>query len=209
MARLDQNPNVVHVVDDDEAVRDSLAILLESSGLTVMTHESAEAFLAASPNLPMGCVLTDIRMPGIDGLELQRKLRSIGMPSIVMTGHGDVLLAVQAMKDGAIDFLEKPFDDEQLLDAVRRALAASHELQATLASASEAGALLATLTPREREVLEGLVAGHSSKVIALDLGVSPRTVEVHRMRVMAKLRARSLPDLVRVVQAASRPARSA
>lgn len=196
---------IVHVVDDDPAVRASLRFLLESAGFAVSVHATAEAFLlAAAEGEPIGCLLTDVQMPDVSGLELQSRLAADGRrsPVIVMTGHGDVPTAVQAMKDGALDFLEKPFDDDQLLDAVRRALAAGEAMQATIAAAAAAGARLALLTPRESEVLDGLVAGHASKEIARDLGASPRTIEVHRMRVMEKLRVRSLPELVRLVQAA-------
>jgi len=198
--------NIVHVVDDDEAVRDSVRFLLEASGYTVISHETAESFMATSQISPGGCVLTDIRMPGLDGLALQRRLREQATPTavIVMTGHGEVPLAVQAMKNGAVDFLEKPFEEQQLLSAVERALAAAHENKRESASNSQARALLATLTPREREVLDGLVAGHSTKSIALTLGASPRTIEVHRTRVMAKLQAHSLPELVRILQNATR-----
>jgi len=198
---------IVHVVDDDAAVRDSLRFLLDSAGMKVVAHESAEHFLAAAPGGEIGCVLTDVRMPGVSGLELQRRVQALGLPVmvIVMTGHGDVPLAVQAMKNGALDFLEKPFDDTQLLDAVQRALEASRAMRATATAGTAARARLAALTQRESEVLDGLVAGQSSKQIARDLGASPRTIEVHRTRVMAKLGVDSLPELVRVVQSA-RPA---
>ena len=194
----------VHVVDDDAAVRNSLRVLLDAAGFDVELHESAEAFLGAAAGLPPGCLLTDLRMPGLGGLALQRRLQEMGlpMPVIVMTGHGDVPTAVEAIKGGALDFLEKPFDDEQLLGAVRRALLAGRVQQAACAAAAAAASRLAALTPREHEVLEGLVAGQSSKAIALDLGASPRTIEVHRLRVMEKLQVRSLPELVRLVQAA-------
>jgi two-component system response regulator FixJ len=194
----------VHVVDDDAAVRNSLRVLLDAAGFAVDLHESAEAFLGVAAALSPGCVLTDLRMPGLGGLALQRRLQEIGLPLpvIVMTGHGDVPTAVEAMKGGALDFLEKPFDDEELLGAVRRALLAGRAQQAASVAAAAAGSRLATLTPREREVLEGLVAGQTSKAIALNLGASPRTIEVHRLRVMEKLQVHSLPELVRLVQAA-------
>ncbi len=202
--------DVVHVVDDDEAVRSSLAFLLGSAGLQVAVHPTAEAFLRAAEAEPVGCLLTDVRMPGLGGLELQARLQALGwqVPVVVITGHGDVPTAVQALKDGALDFLEKPFDDEQLLDAVQRALAAGRALRTSQATAQAAARRLGMLTPREREVLDGMVAGHASKQIALDLGASPRTIEVHRLRVMEKLQVRSLPELVRLVQAAM-PDRSA
>ncbi|MGH7067983.1 MAG: response regulator FixJ [Acetobacteraceae bacterium] len=196
-------PATVHVVDDDAAVRDSLRVLLEAAGFTVRTHASAGALLAAEPE-PLGCVLTDVRMPEIDGLELQRLLNAsgIGLPVIVMTGHGGVPVAVSAMKEGAVDFLEKPFDDEQLLRAIRRAVEQSRQHQARELAAAEAAARLAQLTRREREVLDRLVGGLSTKAIAKALGASPRTIEVHRARVFEKLKAGNLPDLVRLVLAA-------
>ena len=198
---------VVHVVDDDAAVRDSLAFLLQAAGHAVRSHASAEALLAAVSDLAEGCVLTDVRMPGLDGLGLQRRLAELGLPLavVVMTGHADVPLAVQAMKAGAVDFLQKPFSEERLLDVVRQALATQERARVTEAAAAEAAARLAALTPREREVLDELVAGHPNKVIAQTLGASPRTIEVHRARVMEKLGVRSLPDLVRLVLAAAAP----
>ena len=196
---------VVHVIDDDADVRQSLAFLLTSAGLTVRMHDSALAFLDVLPEIKDGCVVTDVRMPGMDGLELQRRLRQLKarLPVIVMTGHGDVPLAVEAMKSGAVDFIEKPFDDEALLSAVRTALArhaTDSERQARLAAVQ---ARLAGLSSREREVLQGLVAGKANKVIAYDLGISARTVEVHRANVMTKMQADSLSELVRMVLAAT------
>lgn len=197
---------LVHVVDDDEAVRDSLALLLESSGMSARTYDSAAAFLKALPNLASGCVLTDVRMPDLDGLELQRRLMELGvqMPVIVMTGHGDVPIAVEALKAGAADFLEKPFDDAQLLAAVSSALAAGQRAQDEQAALAGIARRLTSLTPREREVLDRLVAGQPNKTIAHDLGSSPRTVEVHRARVMEKMGVRNLPELVRMTIAAER-----
>jgi two-component system, LuxR family, response regulator FixJ len=197
---------LVHVVDDDEAVRDSLALLLESSGMSARTYDSAAAFLRALPNLASGCVLTDVRMPDLDGLELQRRLMELGvqMPVIVMTGHGDVPIAVEALKAGAADFLEKPFDDAQLLAAVSSALAAGQRAQDEQAALAGIAWRLTSLTPREREVLDRLVAGQPNKTIAYDLGSSPRTVEVHRARVMEKMGVRNLPELVRMTIAAER-----
>ena len=194
---------LVHVVDDDPAVRDSLGFLLDSAGIGVRTYGSAAEFLAAVPTIRSGCVLTDVRMPDIDGLALQRRLCALGnrLPVIVMTGHGDVPIAVEALKTGAADFLEKPFDDEHLLRAVRDALQASETDREKRGATEAVRARLATLTPREREVLDRLVDGLPNKTIAYDLGTSPRTIEVHRARVMEKMAARSLPDLVRMVLA--------
>jgi two-component system, LuxR family, response regulator FixJ len=196
-------PAPVHVIDDDDAVRDALRFLFESAGLAVRTYESAAAFVAAAGNQTGGCVLTDVRMPGFDGIALLRRLAELGadLPVIVMTGHADVPLAVQALKEGAVDFIEKPFDDERLLNAVRAALEAGRRRREEAAGIDAIAARLASLTPREREVLGGLVAGHPNKTIAYDLGSSPRTVEVHRGRVMEKMQARSLAELVRMVLA--------
>lgn len=190
----------VHVIDDDEAVRHSLAFLFESAGLPVRVYESAVAFLAVAGGLRSGCILTDVRMPDIDGLALQRKLIEMGvrLPIIVMTGHGDVPVAVQALKAGAADFIEKPFDDEALLASVRSALEASERMREREAEVEDIAGRLASLTPRERQVLDRLVAGQPNKTIAYDLGTSPRTVEVHRARVMEKMGARSLSELVRM-----------
>lgn len=196
-------PLTVHVVDDDAGVRDSLRVLLETAGFTVETHASAVAFLATE-KVSAGCVLSDVRMPGMDGLELQRRLNENGsaLSVILMTAHGAVATAVRGMKAGAVDFLEKPFDDDQLLAAVRRALERSRQRHARAAAAAEACARLAVLTPREREVLELLVAGLPTKAIARALHASPRTVDVHRAHVFGKLRAESLPELVRLAAAA-------
>jgi len=195
---------LIHVVDDDEAVRDSLTVLLEAAGFAVRTYGSATGLLGASLGT-IGCVLTDVRMPEMDGLELQRRLREAGapLPVIVMTGHGDVPIAVEAMKAGAADFLEKPFDDEQLLASLRRAIAASERVRDEAEAAADIMTRLATLTPKEHEVLDKLVEGLPNKTIAYDLGSSPRTVEVHRARVMEKMGARSLPELVRMTIAVS------
>jgi two-component system response regulator FixJ len=192
---------LVHVIDDDEAVRESLCLLLESAGLSVRTYDSATAFLGALPNLSVGCVLTDVQMPGLNGLELQRRLIQLGirLPVIVMTGHGDVPIAVEALTAGAMDFLEKPLDDVQLLAVVSSALAASEQTREKAIVIAGIAERLASLTPREREVLNHLVTGQPNKVIAYDLGASPRTIEVHRSRVMEKMAARSLSALVRMV----------
>jgi two-component system response regulator FixJ len=194
---------IVHVVDDDASMRDSLRMLLESSGFPVRTHDSAGAFLAADM-MDAGCVLTDIRMPQIDGIELLRRLRDLGrrFPIIMMTGEGDIAIAVQAMKAGAADFLEKPFTDDLLFDAIRRALEQAERQREIAATTAEAVSRLATLTPREREVFDLLVTGLPNKAIANVLGASPRTIEVHRARVFEKLKANNLPDLVRLMLAA-------
>jgi two-component system, LuxR family, response regulator FixJ len=196
-------PAQVHVVDDDPGVRDSLAFLLQTAGLVVRTYDSAAAFLAVAPGLQAGCVLTDVRMPEMDGLALQRRIGALGnnLAVVVMTGHGDVPIAVAALKAGARDFLEKPFDDERLLGVVRDALDVSQRAQQAQEAAAGIAARLASLTPREREVLDHLVAGKPNKTIAYDLGTSPRTVEVQRARVMEKMGARSLAELVRMVLA--------
>lgn len=192
--------HVVHVIDDDVEVRQSLAFLLSTAGLAVRVHESALAFLKILPTVTEGCIVTDIRMPGMNGLELQRHLREhkSRLPVIVMTGHGDVPLAVEAMKAGAIDFIEKPFDDEVLLSAIRAALArnaAASERQARVAAVKQR---LDKLSEREREVLDRLISGKANKVIAYELGISPRTVEVYRANVMTKMQADSLSELVRM-----------
>ena len=194
---------VVHVVDDDEAVRDSLRFLLDAAGFAVRTHASAEALLSAGPAAP-GCVLTDVRMPGMDGLELLQCLRAaaIASPVVVMTGHADVPMAVRALKAGALDFLEKPFSDDALVAAIRAALDESRRTAEARAQSEKASTRIAELTPREREVFDLLVEGLPTKAIANALRASPRTIEVHRARVMEKLGARSLPELVRLALAA-------
>jgi two-component system response regulator FixJ len=194
------NSQVVHVIDDDVDVRQSLAFLLSTAGLAVRVHDSAVAFLAVLPDAQGGCIVTDVRMPGMDGLELQRRLRAnnIELPVIVMTGHGDVALAVEAMKAGAVDFIEKPFDDEVLLGAIRSALASHARNAEDEGRRAEIRQRLDLLSDREREVLDGLVAGKPNKIIAYDLGISARTVEVYRANVMTKMRADSLSDLVRM-----------
>lgn len=199
---------VVHVIDDDIDVRQSLAFLLSTAGLAVRLHDSATAFLQLLPDIQEGCVVTDIRMPGMDGLQLQKRLAELRprLPVIVMTGHGDVPLAVQAMKAGAVDFIEKPFDDEVLLSAIRAALARHARDSEHESRISAINARLALLSEREREVLKGLVDGKPNKVIAYDLGISARTVEVYRANLMTKMQADSLPGLVRMVLATVPPA---
>lgn len=193
-------PGKVHVIDDDDAVRQSLEFLLRSARLEARAYESAVAFLKALPNIEPGCIVTDVRMPELSGLDLLRRLREldIRMPVIVITGHGDVPLAVEAMKAGAVDFLEKPFDDEALLVSVRAALGAFDKDAARDSERTEIAQRLASLSGREREVLEGLVAGQPNKNIAYDLGISPRTVEIYRANVMTKMKAASLSELVRM-----------
>jgi two-component system response regulator FixJ len=190
---------VVHVIDDDAAVRDSIAFLLETADLTVRTYESAVAFLDAG-DIARGCIVTDVRMPEMSGVELVRRLKTLGRadPVIVITGHADVPLAVEAMKAGVADFIEKPFDDEVLLAAIRSALRQGEAQARRGAEQAQAAERLASLSAREREVLEGLVAGRANKVIAFDLGISPRTVEVYRANLMDKMGAASLSELVRM-----------
>ncbi|OGI51054.1 MAG: DNA-binding response regulator [Candidatus Muproteobacteria bacterium RIFCSPHIGHO2_02_FULL_65_16] len=191
---------VVYVVDDDDAIRDSLRLLLRSAGLQAKTFASAQQFLDAYIEPAPGVLLVDVRMPGMSGLELQELLaaRKITLPVIIITGHGHVAMAVRAMKVGAADFIEKPFDNEALLECIRKTLARAADARRLQAHGAEAAARLARLTPREREVLELLVAGKSNKAIASDLGISARTVEVHRAKIMEKLDARSLSDVVRI-----------
>ena len=201
--RGDSAPAVraVHVIDDDEAVRRALAMLFRSAGIPAETHPSGLAFLEALPSFreeAVGCVLTDVRMPGLDGLELLRRLKQGGFrrPVVVMTAHGDVSTAVRAMKAGAVDFVEKPFDDEALLASVGAALKPTPA--SGPAGAGDAAARIAALSPRERDVLDLLMAGKPNKLIARELGLSPRTVEVHRARLMARLGVGSLAEAVRL-----------
>jgi two-component system response regulator FixJ len=192
----------VYVVDDDEVIRDSLTVLLGAAGFTVAAYPSADAFLAASTQ-SAGCVLIDVRMPGMGGLELQEELTHRGrrIPVILMTGHADVPLAVKAMKAGAVDFVKKPFDEKAMLAAIQRAFRLGVEAARAEAEGYQIGSRVAQLTPREREVLEALIAGKPNKIIAFDLSISPRTVEIHRARVMEKMEARTLSDLVRMALA--------
>jgi len=189
----------VYVVDDDPAVRRSLERLLDSAGLHVITYETSLAFLEAAPNLASGCALLDVMMPGMDGLELQALLRqrNFPLPVIVMTGQGDVQSAVRAMKAGAVDFIEKPYGDDILLDAIEAALSRVHGADIGR-DTTEAAERIATLTRRERQVLDALVMGRPNKVIAFDLGISIRTVEVHRARMMERLGVRQLGEAVRL-----------
>ncbi|WP_292033696.1 MULTISPECIES: response regulator FixJ [unclassified Brevundimonas] len=189
----------VHVIDDDEAVRDSTAFLLETADLKVRTYESAETFLAERDRAP-GCIITDVRMPGINGLQLARRIRDSGSnePVIVITGHADLPLAIQAMRAGVIDFVEKPFDDEVLLGAISRVLGQAEGALSAEGQRREMGSRFDSLSQRERDVLDGLVQGHPNKVIAYDLNISPRTVEVYRANLMTKMKAGSLSELVRI-----------
>ncbi|MEE8633481.1 MAG: response regulator FixJ [Methyloceanibacter sp.] len=199
------NP-VVHIVDDDEAVRRSLAFMLGSAGLAVRVYESARAFLDCLDDVQCGCLVTDIRMPEMTGIELLSEIRERTpyLPAIVITGHGDVKLAVEAMKAGAIDFIEKPFDEGAILDAVKAALEqGGEETDEDLQAVTER---IASLSVRERQVLEGLIAGQANKVIANVHGISPRTVEVYRANLMAKMQARSLSELIRMALLAQVPA---
>ncbi len=192
---------VVHIVDDEEPVRNSLAFLLASSGFAVRTHASASAFLEIAAGITNGCLITDLRMPDIDGVELLRRLNARGaaLPTIVVTGHGDVQMAVEAMKNGAIDFIEKPFSDEVLIDSIRRAVdkvATQADLEASSVRTRER---LASLSEREIQVLRGIVQGQANKTIAAELGISPRTVEVYRANLMSKMQAKGLAELIRMI----------
>jgi two-component system, LuxR family, response regulator FixJ len=191
---------VVHVIDDDEALRESLAFLLRAAQLEVKSYASARAFLDELPDESLGCVITDVRMPDISGIDLLRRLKDlkIGVPVIVVTGHGDVALAVEAMKIGAADFFEKPFDDDLLLASVRSALREQEGQKKRYAERAEIESRIAALSPRERDVLRGLIEGRANKQIAFDLGISPRTVEIYRANLMNKMQADSLSDLVRM-----------
>ena len=190
----------VYVIDDDEAVRDSMGMLLESADLGYECFASADDFFAQYDDSRRGCLVLDIRMPGMTGLELQRKLGAEGstLPIIFLTGHGDVPMAVEAMQKGAVDFIQKPFRDQELLDRIREALATDEERREAQQHHAEVASRLDRLTNREREVFDLVVTGKPNKVIAYELGVSQRTVEIHRARVMEKMQARSLADLVRM-----------
>jgi two-component system response regulator FixJ len=190
----------IHLIDDDEDVRKALAFMLGTAGHAVRVYDSATSFLAQLEGLQPGVIVSDVRMPGVDGLELQRRLaaRNITLPVIIMTGHADVPLAVEAMKGGAVDFIEKPFGDEVMLGAVDRAMARFREASSAGADVSRIRTRLDSLSERERQVLSGLLQGHPNKTIAYDLDLSPRTVEVHRANVMTKMGASSLSELVRM-----------
>ena len=192
---------VVHIVDDEEPVRNSLAFLLGVAGFAVRTHASATAFLEVAPQIKDGCLITDLRMPDINGVELlkQLRLRDAMLPAIVVTGHGDVQMAVEAMKNGALDFIEKPFSDEVLIASIQRAVEQAGSARDLAAAAARTHERLESLSEREIQVLKGVVQGQPNKTIAFDLGISPRTVEVYRANLMSKMQAGSLAELVRMV----------
>jgi len=191
---------IVHVIDDDDSARESLEFLLRSAKIHVRTYDSARAFIQNLSSVKAGCIITDVRMPDVSGIDLLRKLREmdLGIPVIVVTGHGDVPLAVEAMRIGAVDFLEKPYDDEALLTSVRSALNQGNKATSQSEEKAQLQERLATLSNREREVLDGLIAGQPNKIIAYNLGISPRTVEIYRANVMTKMKAGSLSELVRM-----------
>jgi two-component system response regulator FixJ len=199
-----QLEQTIYVIDDDDAVRQSLEFMLKAAGIKARSFESAKAFMAVLPEISSGCVVTDVRMPDITGIDLLRHLKKSNpdLPVIVITGHGDISLAVEAMKIGATDFLEKPFDGQQLLTAVRSALTQDADAGKRKAELADIQEKLAALSNRERQVLEGLVAGSANKNIAFDLGISPRTVEIYRANLMTKMAANSLSDLVRMAMMA-------
>lgn len=190
----------VYVIDDDPAMRDSLNFLLGSAGFEVALFDSATAFLDVLPALDFGCVISDVRMPGVDGLDLLRRLRTDlkKLPVVIMTGHGDVSLAVEAMKLGAVDFLEKPFEDDRLVGMILASLRQDEDNAKIEAVTIDLVARIASLSPRERQVLDGLIAGRPNKLIARDFDISPRTIEVYRANVMTKMQAGSVSELVRL-----------
>jgi len=195
---------LVHIVDDEESVRRSTSFMLKTAGFRVETWPSGTAFLKGARTADPGCILLDVRMPEMDGLEVQQELqaRGIAMPVVILTGHGDIGTAVQAMKAGAIDFLEKPFEKAALLAAIEHGLARINDAESRKVREADAAVLIAGLTARERDVLAGLARGLPNKTIAFDLGISPRTVEVHRANLMTKLDVRSLSDALRIAFAA-------
>ena len=195
---------IVHLVDDDEAIRRSAGFMLKTSGYQVKAYASGVELLKDARDLPAGCILLDVRMPEMDGLQVQRELQEKGItyPVIVMTGHGDVGVAVQAMKAGAVDFIEKPFEKAVLLSAIEEGFNRIAQVGRSRSRADEAQVRLQALTPRERDVLEGLVRGHPNKTIAYDLDISPRTVEIHRANLMGKLGVASLSEALRIAFAA-------
>jgi len=195
---------LIHVVDDEEAIRRSASFMLKTAGFDVQTWPSGVAFLKEARSAAQGCILLDVRMPEMDGLEVQQALieRGMALPVIVLTGHGDISVAVRAMKAGAVDFLEKPFEKARLLDAIEEAFARLEDVAGRADRAQDAAVAVASLTAREREVLEGLAQGLPNKTIAYDLDISARTVEVHRANLMSKLNVRSLSEALRIAFAA-------
>ncbi|MDE5446255.1 response regulator [Bradyrhizobium sp. CSA207] len=195
---------MIYVIDDDEAMRDSLNFLLDSSGFGVTLFDDAQGFLNALRGLAFGCVVSDIRMPGLDGIELLKRMKAQNspFPILIMTGHGDVPLAVEAMKLGAVDFLEKPFEDDGLVTMIEAAIRQAEPVAKNEAIAQDIAARVASLSPREHQVMEGLVAGLSNKLIAREYDISPRTIEVYRANVMTKMQASSLSELVRLAMRA-------
>src|SRR5689334_14296976 len=194
----------IYVIDDDEAMRDSLNFLLDSAGFEVTLFETAQQFLDMLPTLSFGCIISDVRMPGIDGMELLKHLKVLQspLPIVVMTGHGDVPLAVEAMKLGAVDFLEKPFEDERLIAMIEGAIRHAEPAARNESQTHDVLARIASLSPRERQVMDGLMAGLSNKLIAREYDISPRTIEVYRANVMTKMGANSLSELVRLAMRA-------
>lgn len=194
----------VHIVDDEDAIRRSASFMLKTSGYAVSTYASGVEFLQKARDVEPGCVLLDVRMAGMDGLEVQAAMRErgISMPVVVLTGHGDVSIAVRAMKGGAIDFLEKPFEKTRLLEAINAAFARLDDLEGRAERAEDAAVTVAGLTAREQDVLRGMANGLPNKTIAFELGISPRTVEVHRANLMAKLQVKSLSEALRIAFAA-------
>jgi two-component system, LuxR family, response regulator FixJ len=194
----------VYVIDDDAAMRDSLDFLLDAANFDVTLFESAANFLQRLPGLDYGCVVSDVRMPGIDGIELLKRMKAIDswFPIVIITGHGDVPLAVEAMKLGAVDFLEKPFEDDRLIGMIRAAIRQGEPAAKDEAVARDIAARIAALSPRERQVMDGLIAGLSNKMIARNYDISPRTIEVYRANVMTKMQANSLSELVRLAMRA-------
>jgi two-component system response regulator FixJ len=201
---MSSEAKVVHLVDDDAAVRRSVGFMLKTSGHDVKSYESGVELLRRAAHLEEGCILLDIRMPGMDGLEVQQALleKGVGLPIIIMTGHGDVVLAVRAMKAGAVDFIEKPFEKDALIGALEEGFHRLSRKETTLDRHKDAEVRLHALTPRERDVLSGLARGLPNKTIAYDLGISPRTVEIHRANLMIKLGVRSLSEALRIAFAA-------
>lgn len=195
---------IIYVIDDDPAMRDSLNFLLDSAGFDVTLFDNAQSFLDALPGLAFGCVVSDIRMPGLDGIELLKRMKAqhSPFPILIMTGHGDVPLAVEAMKLGAVDFLEKPFEDDRLTTMIESAIRRAEPAAKSEAIAQDISTRVASLSPRERQVMEGLIAGLSNKLIAREYDISPRTIEVYRANVMTKMQANSLSELVRLAMRA-------